>query len=169
MFCSHRPRPIRGMLAGAAAGLLAAWVMNQFFVAWSKAQTALGGPAKEPQPEAEDSTEKVADAIVCAMTGRHLSKEEKKKAGPVVHYAFGSLMGGAYGALAEYSRQSRRGFGTVFGTVLFVGADEIVVPALRLGKPPTEEPFSSQASHLAAHMVYGASVEMVRRGLRKLF
>ena len=158
------------MLAGAAAGLLAAWVMNQFLAAWSKAQTALEDPSKQQsQPEEEDSTEKVADAIVCSVTGRHLSKEKKKKAGPVVHYAFGSLMGGAYGAAAEYSRNARRGFGTMFGTVLFVGADEIMVPALGFGKPATEEPLSSQASHLAAHIVYGASVELLRRGLRKLF
>ena len=168
MFRSHRPRLSRGILAGAAAGLVSAWVMNQFLVAWSKAQSALECPAKEAQSEGEDSTEKVADAIACAMTGRHLSKAAKKRAGPVVHYAFGSLMGGAYGALAEYSREARRGFGTMFGTVLFVGADEIVVPLLGLGKPPNEEPISSQASHLAAHMVYGASVEVVRRGLRKL-
>jgi uncharacterized membrane protein YagU involved in acid resistance len=170
MFKSHHPRFFRGLVAGAAAGVIAACVMNQFLAIWSKAQEALKDPTQtEPASEAEDSTEKVADAIAFATTGRHLSKEAKKKAGPMVHYAFGSLMGGAYGALAEYSPQSRRGFGTIFGAVLFLGADEIVVPALGLGKSPCEDTFSNQASHLAAHLVYGAAVEAGRRGLRRLW
>ena len=32
------------------------------------------------------------------MQGRKLTKSEKKKAGPVVHYAFGAIMGAVYGA-----------------------------------------------------------------------
>jgi putative membrane protein len=165
---SQKPRLSRGIVAGAAAGLVAAWVMNQFLAAWTKAEKALQDPTEAKQPQGEDSTEMVADAIVHSFTGRHLNKADKQKAGPIVHYAFGSLMGGVYGAIAEYSPQSRRSFGTLFGTVLFVGADEIVVPALGLGKPPTEEPLSSQAAHWAAHMVYGATVEAVRRGLRRM-
>jgi uncharacterized membrane protein YagU involved in acid resistance len=168
MIRSRKPHLLRGVLAGAAAGLVAAWVMNQFLAAWTKAQKALQEPTEAEPPQGEDSTEMVADAIVHSVTGRHLDKADKQKAGPIVHYAFGSLMGGVYGAMAEYSPQWRRGFGTLFGTVLFVGADEIVVPALGLGKPPNEEPLPNQAGHWAAHMVYGATVEAVRRGLRRL-
>jgi len=36
---------------------------------------------------------KTADRISEALRGRHLTKAEKKKACPVVHYAFGALMG----------------------------------------------------------------------------
>jgi hypothetical protein len=43
---------------------------------------------------------KTADAIVSTVTGgRHLSFEQRQKGGPIVHYAFGAIMGGVYGAL----------------------------------------------------------------------
>ena len=142
--------------------------MNQSLATWSRAEAALERSTKKSEPEEEDSTEKVADAIACAITGQHLSKQAKKQAGPLVHYGFGCVMGSAYGAIAEYSSQARLGFGTLFGAVLFVGADEIVVPALGLGKSPAEDTISNQVSHLAAHLVYGAAVEIGRRGLRSL-
>jgi hypothetical protein len=37
------------------------------------------------------------------MIGPPLSHEQKKKLGPVVHYSFGTLQGGVYGAVAELS------------------------------------------------------------------
>jgi len=167
-----------GTIAGMAGGLAASWVMNLFIEGVTQAKEKI----KEPEPptaaeqagnkdsgeEPEDATQKVADAFVYSSTGEHLSKEKKKKAGPAVHYAFGSLMGAVYGAVAEYSPASRIGLGTLFGTALFVAADEIAVPALGLGDPPTQVPMSDQAIHLAAHWVYGATTELVRRGCRSL-
>jgi uncharacterized membrane protein YagU involved in acid resistance len=110
---------------------------------------------------------KTADALVGAVTGgRHLSWEEKKIGGPIVHYAFGTLMGGLYGAAAEYSRVARLGNGTLFGTALFTGADMIAVPALNLSSSSGEAPVSSLATPYAAHLVYGATTEFVRRLVR---
>jgi uncharacterized membrane protein YagU involved in acid resistance len=166
------PSLTRGVLAGIAGGLAAAWVMNQFFVGLTKATEAIQkqhGEQHNQEQKEEDSTVKVADAIASTVTGRHLTKEEKEVGGPIVHYAFGSLMGGLYGGLAEYSAASRIGFGTVFGSALFAGADGIVVPALGLSKPVTEQPLSNHASHWVAHMIYGATVELVRRGLRQIW
>lgn len=168
-YSKHKPDLVRGVFAGIVGGLAAAWVMNQFLAGVGKATEALTEP-KQPQTEeqSEDSTIKVADAVVSTIIGRHLSDDEKKKGGPIVHYAFGGLMGGVYGGIAEYSRSPRASFGTLFGSALFIGADEIVVPLLGLGKPPTQQPASDQASHWAAHVVYGATVELVRRAVRKL-
>jgi uncharacterized membrane protein YagU involved in acid resistance len=53
-----------------------------------------------------------------------------------------------------------------FGAALFVAADEIVVPALGLSPQPTESSISSHLYGLAAHLVYGVTTEVVRRGLR---
>ena len=75
-------------------------------------------------------------------------------------------MGAIYGALAEYSPASRLGAGSLFGAVLFVAADEIAVPALGLGKSPSQVSAGSQANHLAAHVVYGTTVELLRSTLR---
>ena len=147
--------------------------MNVFLSGLTKAQEAVQEhqhPAQPPQKQeqGEDSTQIVADAISHTFTGHHLSKQQKKVGGPIVHYAFGGLMGGVYGGIAEYSPHSRAGLGTLFGSALFLGADEVAVPALKLGKPPTQQPASDQIGHWAAHLVYGTTVELVRRGIRRL-
>ena len=171
---------LRGILAGAGAGLAASWVMNVFMTGpgeklhkamqsdEEKANEKVQQLQREQRGEAqEDATMKAADALVATATGgRHLSHEDREKAGPLVHYTFGAVMGGVYGGLAEYSRTVRGGFGTGFGTALFAGADLVAVPALRLSPPASESPASSLANPLAAHLVYGATTELLRRALR---
>lgn len=60
------------------------------------------------------------------VTGHRLSREQKKKAGPVVHYGFGTAVGGLYGLAYEFAPRSVKGLhpGSGYGTALFVGADE---------------------------------------------
>jgi putative membrane protein len=167
---------LRGVLAGMAGGLAAAWVMNEFMTGLGqKLQQAVQSDELNRQQEAdkdqpkEDATMKAADAMAYAATGEHLSHQEKEKGGPIVHYAFGALTGALYGGLAEYSPAVTSGFGTSFGGVLFSTADLLAVPALKLAPSPADQPASAQASPFAAHIVYGATTEFVRRVLRALF
>ena len=55
------------------------------------------------------------------------------------------------------------GFGTGFGSALFVGADLFGVPAFHLGAKATDVPAHTLATPYAAHLVYGATTELVRR------
>ncbi len=171
---------VRGMLAGAGAGLAASWAMN-VFMAGPGAQLHEALETEEEQRyerEQErqrqergepkiDATMKAADALTAAATGgQHLSMEGKQKGGPIVHYGFGALVGALYGGLAEYSSTVRMGLGTGFGTMLFAGADLVAVPALHLSPPLKEFPAKSLASPFTAHLVYGAATEILRRALR---
>jgi putative membrane protein len=169
---TESPCILRGAAAGALGGLVASWVMNEFIAGAIKAQEAFKPSEQKAQEQSqkaqneeqsEDSTMKVADRVAWLATGRHLSQEGKQQGGPIVHYAFGTLMGALYGTLAELSDTAKAGTGSAFGTALFIGADEVMVPALGLGKFPTEEPVGSQLTHLAAHIVYGTTTELVRR------
>jgi ribosomal protein S25 len=144
--------------------------MNQFQALWSKASEQLKENSKQEQQqsasqsESEDATTKTADRLTRNLFDRRLTKEQKKKAGPIVHYAFGSAMGAFYGLAAELiPNVATRGFGMAFGAALFTAADEIAVPALGLSGKPTESPLSSHAYALASHLVYGATAEGVRR------
>jgi putative membrane protein len=166
----ENPCILRGMIAGAVGGLAASWVMNQFITAAMKLQEAARSPAEKQQQaeqsqqeDSEDSTMKVADALTWLLTGQHLSKAGKQKGGPIVHYAFGTLMGTLYGTLASLSSSATAGAGTAFGATLFMAADEIMVPALITGQFPTNERASSQITHFAAHIVYGTTTEVIRR------
>lgn len=165
---------VRGILAGVAGGLAASWVMNEFSsTLGQKLSEAVETPEQQQllkqQSDGEDATMKAADRIVETVTGgRHLSHEQREIGGPIVHYGFGALMGGVYGALAEYTDVAKAGFGTTFGGLLFAGADLLGVPAARLGPWPSEYPVSSLANPLAAHLVYGATTELVRRAVREI-
>jgi uncharacterized membrane protein YagU involved in acid resistance len=98
---------------------------------------------------------------------RHaLAEEEKKAAGTAVHYGFGASVGGVYGVVAEMTPLVTRGGGVPFGTAVWLGAHVIVVPALGLSSPVTRSPLPKEVVELAAHFVYGAVTELIRRLLR---
>lgn len=183
----QEPDVLKGVVAGLIGGLVAAWTMNQFQSLWSKMSegddkrnkkaSGGGGKAAKHQQEtsqsesdnSEDATVKVAEAISTNVFGHELTAQEKKTAGPAVHYTFGATMGGLYGAGVELAPDIiNAGAGLPFGAILFLGADEAAVPALGLSKSPTEVPWSNHAYALTSHFIYGATTELVRRAVRRV-
>ena len=166
--------PVRGILAGVAGGLVAAWAMNQWSAGPGTALTKKLLTEDEQgqmaaQSDGEDATMKAADGLSApAKGGQHLTSEEKAKGGPIVHYTFAALVGGLYGGLAEYSTLVRSGFGTTFGTVLFVGGDLVAVPAFGLSESLDKYPAGSYAGPFTSHLVYGATTELMRRIVRAI-
>ncbi len=161
----------KGLLAGAAGGLAGAWSMNQFQVAVSKLKSKDGAAqaqAGPPAQESEDATMKAAGKVVRLAAHRELSHEQKKRLGPVVHYAFGASAGAVYGAVTERVRHLNPAAGLAFGGALWVAADEVGVPAAGLSQWPTQYPVPVHLQALSAHLVYGETAEMVRRGVRAL-
>jgi uncharacterized membrane protein YagU involved in acid resistance len=173
----------KGLVAGLAGGLVASWTMNQFQAAWTRLaensekphgaqsmQPAQGssGDQKQDMQEQDDATVEAAKAISEGVFGHELQETEKKPAGAAVHYAFGTLSGGLYGALAEVVPQVTTATGVPFGAAFWLLADEISVPLLGLSKGPAEYPVSTHAYALASHLVYGATAELSRRAVRQM-
>jgi putative membrane protein len=93
---------VLGALPGALAGLVASYAMNQFQKVWAAAEKKISGENQQQgSTDGEDATMKTADRISSTFTGHHLTKAEKKKAGPLVHYAFGTFMGAVYRVAVE--------------------------------------------------------------------
>jgi uncharacterized membrane protein YagU involved in acid resistance len=176
---------VRGLLTGAVAGIAATLIMDQFLKLTSAGQKAFEKQLKLADGESEwqiaheqtqqeqqaaqqeGSTEKVARKIAEA-SGTQLDNDRKKTAGQSVHYTFGTLMGIVYGVSAELLPEVTTGAGTAFGTLLFLGADEVAVPALQLAPPATETPATDHLQHWAAHVVYGGSLELVRSLIQRV-
>ena len=172
----------KGLAAGAAAGLVASWTMNQFQALWSKVAEGIEKPhgaqsmqqGSPPQPptrndeEDDNATERVASAISETVFDRELTESDKEKAGAVVHYSFGTSTGAIYGAAAEVAPVVTACSGLLFGAAVWLVADEGVVPALGLSKPPTQYPLSIHAYALSSHLVYGLTAEVVRRAARRI-
>jgi uncharacterized membrane protein YagU involved in acid resistance len=158
---------LKGLAAGIVGGLVATFVMTQFQTTVTKLAAAANGP-EEKKEEGENATVKAAEAISETFFDHKLAKTEKQPAGNAVHYGFGTTMGALYGLTAEALPAASIGYGLPFGTMLFLSADEAAVPAFGLSKPPTETPLSKHAYGLAAHLVYGLTTDLVRRGVRNI-
>ncbi len=163
----------KGVLAGVLGGLAGAWAMNEFQAvsqgvseAWKRSAHQPEKPQSHGDSEEDDATMKTADRIATLFTHQPLTQAQKKKAGPLVHYAYGAIIGAVYGAITELAPVAASGVGTAYGAAVWLGGDEIGVPALGLSKAPTEYPVSVHAKSLASHLVYGTSLELVRKGVR---
>jgi uncharacterized membrane protein YagU involved in acid resistance len=160
----------KGAVAGAVGGLVGSWMMNEVSPVIEKIASAAGNGHQQRQTasseEPEDATMITAEKISKAVAGIRLTKEQKKKGGTIVHYAFGALMGALYGAATEILPPVRSLAGLPFGAALFVGVDEVMLPVAGIAKMPNEYPPSSHLSGLGQHLVYGVTTEFVRRTLR---
>ena len=160
----------KSIAAGAVGGLAASFTMNQFQALLSTASQALT-PQEEKRKSSEqesssqddDATVKTAKAISSTLFDHELTEDEKKWAGPAVHYALGTTLGALYGGLAETFPAVAAGYGTAYGTAVWLGADELAVPALGLSQPPTKYPLSSHAKSLVSHLVYGLVTALTRK------
>lgn len=176
---------LKGLAAGLIGGLVASWTMNRFQDVWmklagsqssgdepqqqaegQKSEQGLQQAQKKSDEEQDDATVKTASAISEGIFDHKLTKSEKKIAGPAVHYAFGTSVGGLYGVAAELAPEVARGAGLPFGAAFWLVADETALPLLGLSKGPTAYPVSTHVYALASHFVYGLTAEVVRRGVR---
>jgi hypothetical protein len=177
----------KGLAAGAAGGLVASAVMNQFQAMLGRlmegaershgAQSlqqgspdhGVGRELKEvgSDEEQDDAAMRLANAISEKVLDRELTRAEKEVAGDAVHYVFGITTGAWYGVAAESFPAITAGAGLPFGAFVWLTADEGMVPAVGLSKPPTEYPLSIHAYALASHFVYGLTTETVRRAVRR--
>ena len=115
----------------------------------------------------EPAALQLAETISVNIVHHRPTPPEKKIAASVVHFGIATGMGALYGGLAEMDRRVAAGFGTGFGAALWLGANEIGLPALGVSPSPVSTPLSEQACSLASHLLYGAILEAVRQALRK--
>jgi uncharacterized membrane protein YagU involved in acid resistance len=182
----ERYRTLKGLAAGALGGLVGSFAMNQLQAGMSKlfehprqpeekkeaARQAqgwkeYGEPTNGQDDDIENATVKAAAAVSQTVFDHELQPEERQPAGNAMHYAYGIVAGGLYGAVAEDWEAVQAGAGAAFGAALWLTSDEIALPLLRLSKGPQEYPLRVHAMALAAHLAYGFSTEMARRALRE--
>jgi uncharacterized membrane protein YagU involved in acid resistance len=177
-------RVARGTVAGFLGGVVASWVMNRYQEIENRPvmvrrlealETEVGIPHEETKPAAvaaqingEEPTVKVAQKISRELFQHELTESEKHVAGPAVHYGYGGAVGALYGGLAEVLPIVGIGLGIPYATLLCLGGDAVAVPALGFSKPPSQVPPATHASALATHFVYGITLDISRRILRRM-
>ncbi len=115
--------------------------------------------------EEESATQTVGRLAHEAVIGEEPDADRAEKLGQAVHWGYGILVGGLYGAIRD--ARAREGLdlgaGLGYGAVLWLLGDEVAVPALGLAKGPTAHPPGTHATTLGAHLVYGAATSVANR------
>jgi putative membrane protein len=186
--------PATNILTGAAVGTLAgvvgAFLMVRFQNAVMNATSNGNATADVPKhrepghperKEQADASAQVADTAVELVTGKHLDREQRKRGGEIVHYAFGAGAGAVYGALAKLTAEdaeSIRGTanpearatanstatakavagGVAYGLGIWMAFDLVILPAMGLSPKPQEQAPGRLALGAAGHAVYGATL-----------
>jgi putative membrane protein len=145
----------KGMLAGLIGGLVA--------TAAKSISEKVYPPRVHGEPEPPDVlTDKISDEVGVSLTG-----SEKAIAAEAIHWGFGALTGAAYGALAEYFPTATAKEGASFGMALATLTHGTALPAMGLSAEPEDQTTREKTSEMATHVVYGLTMEAVRRFIRK--
>ena len=170
------PNPLEGFLLGlvganiglAAMTLYQNYAAKPIFDASPEADKAPSGSldsisavGKQHQDD-ESSTAALGRLALEKVTGEGPRNADAAKALSYgVHWGFGMLMGGLYGALrAGKGPAADVGVGMAFGAGLWALGDELAVPVLGLQEGPTKASKTQHANRLAAHLLYGAGLAL---------
>lgn len=173
-------------MAGSLAGLVAMQAYWKYVAPKVEEKVKLGGENVYPSQakldnisvvgqqhkEDESSTAALGRLMYRAVTGKEpRSKEAQTLLSYLVHWGYGLLQGGVYGA-TRGAKSKDRGLdltgGAAFATGLWLLGDELVVPLLGLQDGPTAVAPSSHINRLGAHLAYGLATTTTTRVLSKI-
>jgi putative membrane protein len=132
-----RKYPGAAIAAGAIAGLVAAWFQRGWDDTWPP--LAIG---------------RISESMIALVTV-FTHAPAPAWAAFVMLLAFSILCGAAYGILVEFFPVVALGAGAVFGVLIWVGAHDIIMPLMRLARPPWDLPLNQQAYEVVGHALWG--------------
>ncbi len=173
-----KPNAAKGVVAGLVGGLIGAWMMSLS----ARLTDRLGGrngysPSELSRLEARrfvNGSSQELDSITVAadwidgLFGHRLSPGQKGFLAAAVHYGMGAGWGAAYGASVEYVPKLSTGLGSAFGVVESFAVESVGNSALRVTRPLREYSLGEHLQSAADHAVYGVTLELTRRNLRKV-
>jgi uncharacterized membrane protein YagU involved in acid resistance len=126
-------------------------------------------PQSEPRSHhyRNSPSERLVETVFREVIHRPASRRTMMIGGSAVNLSFGAACGAIYGAAAEVEPRVTMGEGTLFGTAVFVAADEVALPLTGLAEAPHHTPPRRHAFALFSHLAYGAATEIARRILRE--
>jgi uncharacterized membrane protein YagU involved in acid resistance len=168
---SRKTPTTRAVLAGALGGLAGTLAMNYAQRLWTHAvdgepPRSAGGKHDardwQEREEGQNANELAAQALGTTITGRPLTCQELTIAAPLAHFTFGALVGAVYGGVMRHDGRAFSTRGAAFGATVWLLADELGMPLLRLSRPTRERSMDGHLQSLATHLVFGTVAEVVR-------
>jgi hypothetical protein len=151
-----RRRRIVSALTGGIAG---SFLMDVAQYTW-----ALGFERGRPSNDQDEETEAITAVveILTDLAPRLFRKANAAPTGRAIHYLFGVAFAAAYLSVFE-DRRPAVVRGAVFGTLLWLLSDRILIPVFKLGRPWSRYSIAERTNALVSHLVYAIVVEFSRR------
>jgi hypothetical protein len=155
---SPRRRLLLSALAGGSAG---AFLMDITQFVWAQAFER-----NRPSGDQDEETEAITSVVAWLMRAAPAVLRDADAAllGRAIHYLFGVAFAAGYVALVP-ARRPVALRGAVFGTLLWLASDRVLIPAFKLGRPWSRYSPAERANALASHLVYALTVEYTRPGV----
>jgi hypothetical protein len=122
------------------------------------ASTAPAAALVQPQaPGPEGLAEQFAYKVASGVFNKDIAPQQRA-AGIATHLAYGSAWGALFGLIQGTWRRAPAPFGALYGLIVYAVGPALVVPAMKLMRPPTEEPPLRTGVMIAGHVVYGVAL-----------
>ena len=128
--------------------------------------TPAGALAQPTAPGPEGLAEQFAFKIASGVFGVDLAPHARV-AGISTHLLYGSSWGVLYGLVQGTVRRAPAPTGTLFGLFVWLVGPALLVPAMRLMRPPHREPPVRTGMLVAGHIAYGLAVAGVYETLER--
>ncbi|MDQ2806143.1 MAG: DUF1440 domain-containing protein [Chloroflexota bacterium] len=163
----------KGFVLGLVGGAVGTWAMGAYWGAVTalagddpRQAKVAGGPhglddislVGQHYKAGESSTAALGRLIGQAVLGKPPGKQATTLLSNAVHWSYGSLLGGLYGAVRGGTGLLDVPGGLAYGTGVGLLGSEVALPLLGLAAGPTTQPLESHAYGLGAHWVYGLAV-----------
>jgi hypothetical protein len=168
------------LFVGLTAGLAGTLAMDAFSAAVNRGGSRLEAwgaapgrdrlfrgvqPAQADGGATDDATIRAGTAAFRALTGGEPGCSARRWLGTLAHYGFGISAGIGYAFASAKLPALRAGFGTLYGLLVWAAADETLMPALGLSRPPTRLTPGLHAYAIGGHLAFGAGLEAAYRSL----
>ena len=116
----------------------------------------------------ESATGALGRMLYHAVEDHDPDKATKSELSNLVHWSYGIVQGGLYGALRSKVAGGDLLGGALFGTGLWLLGDELAVPLLGLQDGPSAAPPSTHLNRLALHLTYGMATAATTQLLKHM-
>ena len=162
-------------VVGGAAGATTMVIFNHLLAATGFAADDTGRHGqrrRDAKPNDTDGTIsdepasiKASAGAIEGLTGSRLPESERQAMGALAHHVFGAVAGGLYGGIAARVPGVTFGAGMPYGVFVWAAAVEAGLPLSGLSRRPDTYPLERHVASLATHLVFGLTLDAVRRGL----
>ena len=147
-------------MTGGVAGLLATVPMTLVMLAGKR---LLPWRSREALPP----TQITHNALAAVQLHDDVSHDERLALTALNHFAYGAAVGSLYGRLFNpRGVGGAAASGVGYGLTVWAGSYLGLMPALRLYRPPGDEPAERHGLIIAAHVVWGGSLGLLTLAMR---